>query len=52
MEPKGFMGYFGKGSASELNSFGHEQYPYNTLNQNNVSPWCLQTTPKKVLLSF
>ncbi len=35
MEPKGFMGYFERGSACELNSFGHEQYPSNSLNQNN-----------------
>ncbi len=38
MEPKGFMGYFEKGSACELNSFRHEQYPSDTLNQNNVCP--------------
>jgi len=35
MEPKGFMGYPRRGSACELSNFGHEQYPSNSLNQNN-----------------
>ncbi len=35
MEPKGFMGYLERGNACELNSFGHEQYPFDSLNQNN-----------------
>jgi hypothetical protein len=35
MEPKGFIGYLEKGSACELSSFGHEQDPFNNLNQNN-----------------
>ncbi len=35
MEPKGFMGYFKKGSACELNNFRHEQNLPNSLNQNN-----------------
>jgi hypothetical protein len=35
MEPKGFMGYFERGNACELNSFGHEQYPSDNPNQNN-----------------
>ncbi len=52
MEPKGFMNYFEKGSSCELNSFRHEQYPFNNLNQNNVHPQCLQITPQKVLFSL
>ncbi len=32
MEPKGFMGYPERGSACELSSFGHEQYPYDSPN--------------------
>jgi len=32
MEPKGFMGYLKKGSACELNSYGHEQYPFDNMN--------------------
>ncbi len=35
MEPKEFMGYSKRGSACELNTFGHEQYPSDNLNQNN-----------------
>jgi len=35
IEPKGFMGYPKRGSACELNSYRHEQYPSNGLNQNN-----------------
>jgi hypothetical protein len=35
MEPKGFMGYLKKGNACELSTSGHEQYPYNSSNQNN-----------------
>ncbi len=35
MEPKGFMGYLEGGSACELSSYGHEDYPSNSLNQNN-----------------
>ncbi len=45
MEPIGFMGYPEKGSACELSSYGHEQYPFN-------SPWCLQITLNRVLFSF
>ncbi len=36
MEPKGFMGYLKRGSACELNNFGHEQFPFDNLNQNNL----------------
>ncbi len=35
MERKGFMGYLKKGSACKLSSYGHEQYFFNSLNQNN-----------------
>jgi hypothetical protein len=35
MEPKGFIGYLERGSACELNSLSHEQYPFDNLNQNN-----------------
>ncbi len=35
MEPKGFMGYPKRGSACELNSYGHEQYPSYNMDQNN-----------------
>ncbi len=35
MEPKGFMGYLKRGSACELSTSKHEQYPSNNLNQNN-----------------
>ncbi len=35
MEPKGLMGYPKRGSACELSSFRHEQYPSNSPNQNN-----------------
>jgi hypothetical protein len=35
MEPKGFMGYLERGIACGLNNFGHEHYPFNSLNQNN-----------------
>jgi hypothetical protein len=35
MEPKGFMGYPKRGSACELSTSMHEQYPFDSLNQNN-----------------
>jgi hypothetical protein len=35
MEPNVFLGYLKKGIASVLSSFGHEQYPSNSLDQNN-----------------
>jgi len=35
MEPNVFMEYFERGITSVLNSFGHEQYPFNNLDQNN-----------------
>jgi len=33
MEPNVFLGYLKKGIAGVLNAFGHEQYPFNNLNQ-------------------
>jgi len=36
MEPNVFLGYLAKGIANVLNSFGHQQYPSNSIN-----PWCL-----------
>jgi hypothetical protein len=33
MEPRDFMEYFERGSACELRSYGHEQHPFNNLNQ-------------------
>ncbi len=35
MEPKSFMGYLKRGTACELSSYGHEQYPFDNSNQNN-----------------
>ncbi len=35
MEPNVFMGYPAWGIVSVLNSFGHEQYPSSSLDQNN-----------------
>jgi len=35
MEPNVFLGYLMRGIASVLSSFGHEQYPYGSLNQND-----------------
>jgi hypothetical protein len=46
MEPKGFVGYPNRGIAHALSSYGHEQYPFDSLNQNNsahgvyIIPWC------------
>jgi hypothetical protein len=37
MEPKGFMGYLERGIACEFNSYGHEQYPFDNLFQNNYA---------------
>jgi hypothetical protein len=34
---KGFMGYRTKGITCALSIFGHEYYPFNTLNQNNLT---------------
>jgi hypothetical protein len=35
MEPKGFIEYPKRGISCELSSFGHEQYPFDNLNQSN-----------------
>jgi hypothetical protein len=35
MEANVFLGYFEKGIAGVLSSFEHEQYPFDTLDQNN-----------------
>ncbi len=35
VEPNVFLGYLVKGIAGVLNSLGHEQYPFDSLNQNN-----------------
>jgi hypothetical protein len=35
MEPKGFLIYSNRGIACALNNFGHKQYPFNSLDQNN-----------------
>jgi hypothetical protein len=37
MELNVFMGYLVWDIANVLNSFGHEQYPFNSLNQNNLA---------------
>ncbi len=35
MEPNVFLGYFKRGIVGVLTNFGHEQYPFKSLNQNN-----------------
>jgi hypothetical protein len=35
MKPNVFLGYLAWGIISVLSSFGHEQYPSNSLDQNN-----------------
>jgi hypothetical protein len=35
MEPNVFLGYLERGIACSLSLFGHGQYPFNILNQNN-----------------
>ncbi len=35
MEPNIFLGYPKRGIACSLNPFGHEQYPSDSLDQNN-----------------
>ncbi len=37
MEPNVFMGYLKKGITCPLNPFGHEQFPFNDLDQNNLA---------------
>jgi len=37
MESNVFLGYLGKGIACSLSLFGHEQYPFNSLYQNNLA---------------
>jgi hypothetical protein len=37
MELNVFLGCLKRGIADVLNSFGHEQYPFNNLNQNNLA---------------
>jgi hypothetical protein len=40
MEPNVFMGYPKKGILGALCSFGHEQYPSNSVGP-CIHPWCL-----------
>jgi hypothetical protein len=35
MEPNVFLQYHERGNSHLLNPFGHEQYPFNNLDQNN-----------------
>jgi len=35
MKPNVFLGYIERGIASVLSSFGHEQYPFDSLDKNN-----------------
>jgi len=35
MDPNVFLGYLERGIACSLSIFGHEQYPFNSLDQNN-----------------
>jgi hypothetical protein len=35
MEPNVFLGYLKRGIVGGLSSFGHEQYPFDGLDQNN-----------------
>ncbi len=35
MEPNVFFGYLKRGIVGVLNSLGHEQYPFDSLDQNN-----------------
>jgi hypothetical protein len=37
MEPNVFLGYFERGIACVLSNFEHEQYPFDTLDQNNLA---------------
>jgi hypothetical protein len=37
MEPNVFLGYLKRGVACSLNLFGHEQYLFNSLDQNNLT---------------
>jgi len=37
MEPNVFMGYLERGITCSLSLFGHEQYPSNSLDQNNLA---------------
>jgi len=37
MEPNVFLGYHEKGNACSLRLFGHEHYPSNNLDQNNLT---------------
>jgi hypothetical protein len=37
MEPNVFMGYPKRGIACLVSLFGHEQYPYNSLDKNNLT---------------
>jgi hypothetical protein len=37
MEPNVFMGYIKRGITCSFNLFGHEQYPPNNLDQNNLA---------------
>jgi hypothetical protein len=36
MEPNVFLEYLARAIANVLSSFGHEQYP-----SNSIDPWCL-----------
>jgi hypothetical protein len=51
MEPNVFFGYLERGIACSLSLFGHEQYPFNSPNQNN-SNHGVYNVALRVLQSF
>jgi hypothetical protein len=51
INPKAFLGYLEKGNATSFNPSGHEQYPFDSIGQNQLAHGVLQNTPMWVLLS-
>jgi hypothetical protein len=49
---KAFLEYLEKGNAVSFHPFGHEQYPFDIVNQNESTHGVLQSTPMWVLLSI
>jgi hypothetical protein len=45
INPKAFLGYLEKGTATSLHPFGHEQYPFDNVGQNELAHGVIQSKP-------
>jgi hypothetical protein len=52
IKPKAFLGYLEKGNAISLHPFGHEQYLFNNVGQNESTHGVLHNISMRVMLSI